>query len=694
MTAISPRDGLRHRARRLLSRLAAVVVVGAIAVGSASTASAADDADAEKGGDPAVALSVSTGAGSRIEPGGPLLAAVTVTNDTENLLSAGSVSFEINDTPLADGSALDTWLDLGTAPGGFRSLATEKTPAVPPGESAQVSTIVDADALGDLRPGVYPVQAQLTGATTDDADDTTWDVSATSVMVVAAPGERTVGVLVPITATPEDGSLLTADELTELTASDGDLTGQLDAVTGTTAIVGVDPAIPAAIRMLGTRAPQSAVDWLDRLEGLANDVFALRFADADAAVQSHAELSQGLDSLDLRPLIQPADLPQAQPEATPTPGPTPSGDPVLPDNAELTGIGGARTDILWPDADVTAADLDAFDAYVEGRAVTVLPSTALNATAVAHSTVDGHDVLVLDAPTSARMSATVEQTDVGAAERQLAGAAGHLFFAGKRSSTVLVGLERSESRSPVALRELLSTFASPDVRLSALTTSDAARTRLIAEANTSRSAALTAMLDSEKRLRAFSSILDEPGVLLTPERIRLLRAIRVGLSDEAFTGGVTDRAARVRTILDSVGIQRPKPVQLITSAAPLPVWVRNDLPWPVRVTLHSDPSDPRLDITPSTEVEAGRSGSTRVDVPIQARVASGEVEVDFELTSPTGVAIGRPATADVTLRADWEGIGIGILGGVIAVLFVLGLIRTIRRRRRNTVDTTSAEEDE
>jgi hypothetical protein len=220
------------------------------------------------------------------------------------------------------------------------------------------------------------------------------------------------------------------------------------------------------------------------------------------------------------------------------------------------------------------------------------------------------------------------------------------------------------------------------VRLSSLKSSPAASATLVATADTVRSTALTSMLAGEQQLVTFSSILDTPALMLAPERIRILRTIAVGLSDKQFAAAASDRAAHVQKLLSSVSIQRPKPVQLITSAAPLPVWVRNELPWDVHVVLNSEPSQPRLDIQPRTTVEALADGTTRVDVPISARVASGEVKVDLRLTSATGVPISQPVVADVTLRADWEGIGLGILGGLIALLFVLGLIRTVRRRRR------------
>lgn len=691
MTAKSPRDGHRPRARRLLSRLAALLVVGTIALGGAAPA-AAETGDGEaEAAEGTVGLAVSTGAGATIEPGGPLVSTITLTNDTDSALGAAAVSLEVNPTPLTDGSAVDTWLDIGTASGAFSTVATEATPEVAAGEAAQISTVVDAVDLGIAQPGVYAVRARLSGSALDDT--TTTSLTATTVAVVAAPGERTVAVLVPITATPADGSLLTAQELTELTAQDGALTGQLDAVTGTAAVLAVDPAIPTAIRLLGTRAPQTAIDWLDRLERLPNDIFTLQFADADPTTQVHAKLPAMLEPLDLSPLLQPDDFPASTPGPTPAASPTASAEPELPDNTALAAISGAQTDILWPRADVTGGDLTVFDTYLGQPATTILPSTALDAAAGPHSAVGDSSVLVTDAAASTRLSAAAELTELPAIGRELAAAAGHLFFAAEKSDLVLVGLDRSETRSPVALRSLLSTFASPTVGLAALRATPPASATLTGEADTTRANALTAMLAGEERLRAFSTVLDVPAFMLAPERIRLLRTIAVGVDDETFAADAAARAAHVQDLLGSVSIQRPKPVQLITSAAPLPVWIRNDLPWTVRVLLHSDPSDPRLDIKPVTEVEALAASSTRVDVPIEARVASGEVEVDFRLTSPTGVPIGQPAAADVTLRADWEGIGIGILAGIIALLFVFGLIRTVRRRRQSAADADAVAGD-
>ena len=216
----------------------------------------------------------------------------------------------------------------------------------------------------------------------------------------------------------------------------------------------------------------------------------------------------------------------------------------------------------------------------------------------------------------------------------------------------------------------------------ALENTKPASASLVSETSTARSDTLHELLDGENALTTFSSILEDPLVLLSPERIEIMRLMGVG-SAENLAAGAGAHSTETTATLDAVSVQQPSPIQLFTSAAPLPVWVRNDLPWPVNVTLHSRPSDARLDIQPETSVEALPASNTRATVPVEARVGSGVLNVDFRLTSPTGVHIGTDQTATVTVRAEWEGIGLGILGGVIGLLLVLGIVRTIVRRRKS-----------
>src|SRR5690606_33349829 len=94
-------------------------------------------------------------------------------------------------------------------------------------------------------------------------------------------------------------------------------------------------------------------------------------------------------------------------------------------------------------------------------------------------------------------------------------------------------------------------------------------------------------------------------------------------------------------------------------------------------------------------VIAQPASNTRVKVPVSARVGSGTLSVNFSLNSPTGVQIGVDQSATVTVRAEWESIGLVILGGVIVLLIALGIVRTVARRKKDRTDAaTHAESTE
>ena len=688
---ISPRTGRNVRARAR----ARIAVVFALAFGLVATpqliaphAAIADTTDTDDAG--TVGLSLIAGMHGVMPQGGALTVVATVDNETDDAVAAGRVTVELNRTPLADSASLTAWLDEGDAAGSFTPLAADDYTEVPGSGSTTVSITAPATALSDLPAGVYPLRGSMPGI------ESTIPLTARNVLIVNADSTTQITVLVPITASPADGALLTADELTALTAPDGALTAQLDGVAGTSAVLAVDPLIPAAIRVLGSAAPASATEWLTRLDSLTNERFALQPGDADATVQARAGLPSALaplpltSYLDRTNFVAPDSTATPAPSETPVPTPSPTA-PELPDYADLAAVPDAIGGILWPLGDVQTVDLSTFDAYLGTDVTTVLPSTSLAATASALVTVDSHRVLAVNAAASASLSDAAAAPDDATREREIAAGIAELSFAGNQTSQ-LVGLDRDETRSADSLREAilsLSTIAQPTT-LAKLRSSAPTPDTIVGDATDARATALENLLADEERLTAFASILDDPDVLLSPERLKILRLIAVGTADEYPDAVAGHRAATTKT-LDAVGVQQPSTIQLFTAAAPLPVWVRNDLPWPVNVTLESRPSDARLDVRPRIDVTAQPASNTRVKVPVEARVGSGELVVHFALSSPTGVHIGTDQTANVTVRAEWESIGLVVLGSVIALLLVLGVIRTVVRRRKGHETDAAAE---
>src|SRR6185437_784641 len=291
----------------------------------------------------------------------------------------GTVTLSVGSSALADRTALSAWLRGDRSGVELMAVGTTPMDPVPPGGSSPVLVQVPA-ADAQRAPGVYPMLASLDGA--DGA------ITAPSVMIVPDPAQpqASIGVVVPITAGPLTTGLLTSEQLQAMTASDGRLTALLDAVAGTSAILAVDPAIPAAIRVLGSSAPADATAWLDRLTSLSNARFALQFGDADIAAQINAGAATLTTPLELSAYLDPAHFANGSAGATPAPTAT----PTLPDTTTLTEVPGAVAGVYWPftdtandkvlttlrTADATALTLAASGSTTAGASNATVPARA------------------------------------------------------------------------------------------------------------------------------------------------------------------------------------------------------------------------------------------------------------------------------------------------------------------------------
>ncbi|WP_424446683.1 DUF6049 family protein [Microbacterium sp. CH-015] len=721
MTLISPAAaprGLRGPRRRAVRRplprlragLAALVTAAALvfaAVPAAVPAAAVVPAASEASSD-ALQIAVAAG-GNGVVTAEPLTVTVTVTNSADSAATAADVVVAVSRTALTTDAAVKSWLAdpssegaLG-APAADVEIAREAVPGIAAHASRTLTVTVDPAAAGltGLAPGVYPLAA--TYATGSDP------AVAAGVIVVpdaAADPSGPIGVIVPITAPALTAGLLTADQLAELTAPGGALRDQLDAVTGAAAILAVDPAILAAIRVLGSSAPAAAQQWLADLLALPNSRFALQFGDADLATQIAAGVGAPLTVPTLAPYMSADDFtalatptPATPPAATPTPAPEPG---TLPTLAALLDIGEARSAVYWPATGTAGSGVVAAlrDRGVdEVAAVTLVPSDEVSGAAGAGSATaawaqsDGAGVLVYDAEISAALheASAAPGSVTQAAALAAASAYAHLATSGTdRTAPLLVTVDRAATRTGDALRTALTAASSlagrTAVDLDTLMSGTPAAVTLAADAepDADRVAALTDFLQGEGDLASFATILADPTVLTAPERATVLQLLGNAWREApvAFADAVTQHQAATATTLDAVGIVPVSDITLLATAAPLTFTVRNDLAWPVSLVLITTPGDPRLRVQNSTPIEAGAAQNTRVKVPVEARVGSGESTLTLQLRSPTMIAIGPSVPVAVAVRAEWESVGIVVMVTLIAAMLVAGVVRTVLRLRR------------
>jgi len=647
-------------------------------------------------------LTLTSSARGVLRPGAALSATLTVQSPSDTAAEGGTAVLRLGERPLGTRDALRTWLggsDEGVA---LRPIGTATVADVPAGQSDATSISVPAsgDAIADLPAGVYPLRAEL------------GDAHADTVVVVSDELAR-VGIVVPITAPAITTGVLSAEQLSDLTAPDGALTAQLEAVAGTEAVLAIDPAIPAAIRALGTTAPASAVAWLDRLMLLRNDRFALQFGDADVSAPLQAGLAAPPQpgSLDAYVVAEP----QPEPSPTPTPSVASTADEEADDAAsdldELLDIGDAHDALYWPVPGSAGPDVIRALRGVDEAAVTLVPSDATAEGAEGAAVpARGDGVLVYDAAASAALDGIARESDEVARGEATAAASAELWFAareaGREGAPLLVALDRGVAEPAAASAEdddATDTGDDAQARLSAAIDAIAASpltaparlddlldapaepvTVADAQPNAARTAFVAETVDVEQRVATTATVLEDPAVLTGQMRAETLQLLSVGWDGRrsAWEDAVGTYRERARARADAVAIQPPTTVQLISAGADLPVWIRNNLPYPVTVTLVAHPDDPRLDVTELTTVVAQPSSNTSVQVPVEARVGSGDVSIDLTLLSPTGELIGAPQTVEVTVRADWERIGIVLLAVLIVGLVGTGIVRTIRRRRR------------
>lgn len=727
----------------LAPAVAALAVLGCLAgaatvpadrapVVAAASAQATPPADsgATDGSDTAgFTVDVVPDATGRLVPGADLTLTLTLVNPGEAPMRPGTASIFVSADETTGRDALGAW--FAGPEEGVEALgdpvARADTPAVVPGGSARLPPItVPAAALpfaADAPFGVHRLSARV-----QSGDRTAVAVSAVTLDSGSGTPTTPLALAAPIALPPETEGLLDEEDLAAYTAEDGLLTRQLDEVEGRAVAVGIDPRIVLSIRLLGQTAPQSALDWLDRLDALPNETFALAYADGDLAATSQAGAGvPAPTSVAVDPDRFPADEDVEEADdadaadgtgadgpGADDPSPTPSDDPdagagrTPPTLEQLLDWDYSLDGIAWPrDGSVVAADLEVFGGA--GLTTTIVSSGNAGGAASASATAGTRSLLVSDdtmsallrdavgAPTfsawqsaMARLSAAIAVVaDGGAAD----GTAGRVMLAtldrrapddGYQLASTLAVLGSTPWRAPASLGDAAAQPAS-------------AATLVDAPVDAARLQGLTTLFGLEGQIAQFSSVAEDPSRVTGERRFALL-----ALASQSWTVPGADWAAAVdsfsrdsQDILGGVQVASTVISQLSDNGA-LPLVISNELPYPVTITLSARATRPILEIAePVQSVTVPGDSQKRALIGAES-LANGEVQLVVTLTSPTGVPVSVPAFVAVTVNAGWETAVTVVLAVLVVAVFVLGIVRTVRRRRRLTrggdvdVDDTAA----
>jgi hypothetical protein len=692
--------------------LSLATATGLLVAPMAATAQAAAPAK------PAARIEFGATVGGTLHPGNVLVITGTITNSSTTALAAGAATVYLDRNPVTSRDALSDWID-GTADVPTSKLGSQlisvDTPGVLPGRTATVTVTVPEPNIGLSATagwGAHTLAVEYTvsgAAVAQSRSSLVWYPGGTVPTVSLA-------FVYPLTVPAGTTGLIPADVLTTYTAPDGLLTRELEQVIDRRSVaIALDPMILASINILGTSAPQSAVDWLKQLNTLTNESFPLTYADSDAAAQRQAGAAALLapTSFPIDPKLFPGFTvpPTTTPTVTPTPNPSSTPTPAVPTPATLVEFAytPALEKTVWPtDGTVVEADLDGFTTYGFDRTILSSGNVSfgdLDHTPDSATTASGHAALVSDSQISRLLSAAASATSDVSWQKDVAELSSAIAVISKQRGasdrSLLAEFARGQPGDYLRLAQTLQVLGQQPwagfTQVTDLLAQDPATATVTGKGESAdRIATVRSLTASEASVDSFSSILAVPTVLTGERRLSLLALLANSWNSQlpAWNSAAKKYIASSNKTLGAVKIVKPGSIFVPAESVPLGVAVTNGLPWPVtvNVTLVSPSSVIEVEKTdiPLT-VEANSQG--KASVPVKA-VANGQVAVQASLTSATGVPIGTPVAIDLNVQAGWETALTAVIAAALAIIFGVGIYRNIRKRRRQNRAGDPADDDD
>ncbi|WP_068493340.1 DUF6049 family protein [Pseudoclavibacter helvolus] len=636
-------------------------------------------------------------------------------------------------------------------------VASLATKTIAPGETDIVNVSVPAEGLPFAATDDFGPRAMAATLTSEDsklaqARSTIIlnGVAAAEPTLVSTVVPITSGLFVDA-----DEPLLNSQHLAEQTAPGGRLNEILTAVEASpNTTVAIDPRILASIRVLGSAAPASALSWLDRLTALDNQTFELPFADASLTLQSQWGAQQPLEVTNFDFAIDPANFadPEETETATPAPTPTESADtgtttpsedgdagngvdasitpeatdaesptatpkeepepvaPPVPTTESLVSFPYSMSGVVWPQAGtVQSTDLDKFRGW--GGESIILDDTNAGVSAdadfteSAQATVAGWNAVIAekildDAIDDAVHAATDEEWNEAATRiatllavvtrelpyepRTLVGTVTRDEFDGERLAQTLQFVDGLSWAATTPL-----TFPSDD-------DSERREASLIdggvGEVAFNR---MTSVMQTIERAQVISTIFDDPLDYSDPVRTAGVGALSTGWA--TAPGDAQDAASSLRSYVDftenSVQLGDTSDALIVGRDTELPLFVSNAVKdRKVTVLVELRPTTGAVETGDAVALSIEPESMSRVGIPITA-IANGATYVKVNVMTPEGEPLASTKQIRLDVRAEWESIAILIASIGLAVLFVAGLVRTIRRRRAAVAGATSDASD-
>ncbi|MFE5290869.1 DUF6049 family protein [Isoptericola sp. NPDC056618] len=706
----------------VLALLAGLLLTGALPGASASAVTSPSLLPAARDGKATVELVSS--APSLASPGSTVTLDLRVTNGTDAALDGAQLDLGVSWRPVTSREDLAAWADDdGTSTAG-RSQTAEPVDRLAPGDTAQVTMELDVDTLGLSAENPWGPREMSVALTRGGS---TLDVVHTFLLFAPegdAPDPVSVSVAAPVTGPAVDP--LDPDgydlELGTATATGGRLTRLLDAASVTGTSPGMSLAVdPALVSAAAGADDDDAQAWATRLTGapVTGDVDATDATDAGTS----ASLTSTAGTARTAASGEPADV-AVLPGYDPDLAAVAHADPSRADVAAATGgeaaLGAAwqrpeRWDltVAWPEGRPDAATLAAgreapVDQVVVADGLAPADGAAASARTAVETPSGKVSALVADEGLSSAFAALTDGDDApSAAEasaRVLADAALVALQqqdSGQQDLHLLAALPRNWSPDPALVGAVLGALHDASwadvVPLSETVAAPASRVPRADPARGERagrskgelaSSSVRRLLDSHRGLAAFSTVASDPVELSgdTDQALVAPLAVAARAEPDARDNAVDLAVEQSEALQQGIGVADRSNVTLVSDTGKLPVTVSNDLPVDATVTVVLRPDASRLVVESRPTVVVPAGTSSNVHVPVRA-IGSGDVTVQVEVLAPSGTVVAGPTSFSLRVRAGWETAGTAVVAALVALLFIGGIWRTVRRGRSSARTT-------
>ena len=196
---------------------------------------------------------------------------------------------------------------------------------------------------------------------------------------------------------------------------------------------------------------------------------------------------------------------------------------------------------------------------------------------------------------------------------------------------------------------------------------------------------VVAAVSALSRLAVLDRATESSSATIDTARLGVLSSLSLSArADTAHRTEATAAALESATqVVSAVAVTSGSQLLLVSSSGSVPITVFNGLDVPVTLRVAMTSRSPILvsEGQPVVTIEPGTEST--VKVPVTA-VSSGDVNVSVAVRTEDGSTVAVAETLSVRVRAAWGNTATGVFTLGLAVLLVAGLIRTIKRGRKDT----------